>query len=79
MTTACFAPHKAPVRKMRQKPDRAKKTFVTTCSMMNVTGEMTRYSDIRWLLSRLMARDDRGGHVGNRGRARRRAGAVSGL
>jgi hypothetical protein len=23
---------------MRQKPDRAKKMFVTTCSMMNVTG-----------------------------------------
>ena len=23
---------------MRQKPDRAKKTFVTTCSTMNVTG-----------------------------------------
>ena len=33
-----LAPHKAPVRKMRQKPDRAKKTFVTTCSRMNVTG-----------------------------------------
>jgi len=37
-TTARFAPHKAPVRKMRQKPDRAKKMFVATCSMMNVTG-----------------------------------------
>src|SRR5271165_2198801 len=34
---------------------------------------MTSYSGIRWLLARLMTRDERGGHVGNRGRARRRA------
>ena len=31
-TTARFAPHKAPVRKLRQKPDRAKKMFAVTCS-----------------------------------------------
>ena len=49
-TTARFAPHKAPVRKMRQKPDRAKKMFVVTCNMMNVRSALTgpNWMRLRW-------------------------------